>query len=81
MIRDFKAWLMNIIDFFQFTPKKDTIDRIARTAGIEVKKEDIYAHKRQVTPGDYKNKLKKETIGILNHEFKNILESLGYPTI
>lgn len=44
------------------------------------KKEDVYSHKRQVTPGDYARKLKKSTIDILNNEFSTILTSLNYWT-
>jgi hypothetical protein len=42
------------------------------------KKEDVYSHKRQVTPGDYERKLKKPTIDILNNELQTILTSLDY---
>jgi hypothetical protein len=44
----------------------------------EKKKEDVYSHKRQVSPGDYKRKLKKSTIELLNNEFSSILASLDY---
>ena len=40
--------------------------------------ENIYRHKRQVNPGDHKNKLHPDTIEILNSEFKNILDLLSY---
>ena len=43
--------------------------------------EDIYRHKRQITPGDHQDKLKPETIEILNHEFDRILELLSYKQI
>jgi len=42
------------------------------------KEEDVYSHKRQVTPGDYKRKLKDSTIDTLNSEFSSVLMSLGY---
>lgn len=42
------------------------------------KEEDVYSHKRQVTPGDYSRKLKAETIEILNNEFSTILKDLDY---
>jgi len=41
-------------------------------------KEDVYSHKRQVTPGDYERKLTKSTIDTLNDEFLTILTSLNY---
>lgn len=42
------------------------------------KEEDVYSHKRQVTPGDYARKLEKSTIDTLNSEFSSVLSSLGY---
>ena len=42
------------------------------------KDEDVYSHKRQVTPGDYARKLEKTTIETLNGEFATILTSFGY---
>lgn len=42
------------------------------------KDEDVYSHKRQVTPGDYARKLGKSTIETLNGEFSTILTSLDY---
>jgi hypothetical protein len=42
------------------------------------KEEDVYSHKRQVTPGDYKRKLMESTIDKLDDEFSLILSNLGY---
>ena len=42
------------------------------------KKEDVYSHKRQVTPGDYARKLKQSSIEQLNNEFSSILTGLNY---
>ena len=40
--------------------------------------EDVYRHKRQIKPGDHKNKLKPATIEILNDVFSDVLELLSY---
>jgi hypothetical protein len=40
--------------------------------------EDIHRHKRQVTPGDHRRKLKPETIEKLNAIFADVLHLLGY---
>lgn len=40
--------------------------------------EDVYRHKRQITPGDYQRKLSRETIERLNLEFREVLPLLGY---
>ncbi len=43
-----------------------------------VSTEDIYRHKRQVTPGDHRRKLKPETVAELNAIFADVLQLLGY---
>lgn len=45
---------------------------------IAPKTDNLGAHKRQVKPGDHKNKLQPETIDQLNQTFGPILERLGY---
>jgi hypothetical protein len=40
--------------------------------------ENIYRHKRQITPGDHKQKLKEDTIKRLSDEFSDILKMLNY---
>lgn len=49
-------------------------------AEFQVESENIYKHKRQITPGDYKRKLSPETIGFLNSEFRDILKQLKFET-
>jgi len=78
MVTDFKTWLYAINDFMGINVKKDVIDQIISEADFGVDKEDIYSHKRQVTPGDHKRKLKPETIAALNIRFGSILDALGY---
>lgn len=78
MVNDFVAWLNKIIEFLELDIKKEVADKIMSKTDFSVKKENIYFHKRQVTPGDYRQKLKPETISILNEQFKEILELLGY---
>ncbi|MCC0177749.1 sulfotransferase domain-containing protein [Waterburya agarophytonicola K14] len=40
--------------------------------------EDVYRHKRKIEPGDHKDKLKPETIELLNRQFAPILKLLSY---
>ncbi len=42
------------------------------------RKERIYSYKRQVRPGNHRQKLAPETIAILNHALRDILTSLSY---
>ena len=79
MVEDFNAWLKKIIDFFQFNPSKKVISKILENSSFRVDNEDVYSHKRQVSPGDHRRKLKKETIDILNSQYKDILNALDYP--
>jgi Sulfotransferase domain len=42
--------------------------------------EDAWSHRRQVIPGDHRDKLRPETISRLNGVFREVLEALGYTT-
>ncbi len=44
-----------------------------------VESENVYAHKRQVLPGDYARKLGNETVVQINRELRDILDLLQYP--
>ena len=39
--------------------------------------EDVWSHKRKVTPGDHREKLQAETIRQLDQIFASVLERLG----
>jgi hypothetical protein len=54
------------------------IAQIKAGADFKVSSEDIYKHKRQVTPGDHKRKLKPETIDILNQKTAEVLKLYDY---
>jgi len=45
---------------------------------FNISSEDIYRHKRQITPGDHRRKLKEDTIERLTFEFGGILKLLNY---
>lgn len=79
MVNDFGRWLSKIVEFLKFDVKKEVVDEIISKADFSIEKEDIHSHKRRVSPGDYKQKLKPETINILNEQFKEIFNLLSYP--
>jgi len=79
MVTDFKTWLYAAKEFMGIEVKKEVMDKLIAEANFNVGSENIYNHKRQVTPGDHRRKLKSETIGILNSRFAGILDMLGYP--
>lgn len=78
MVKDFNQWLYNLRKFTGLNLKKETVESIIKKANFSVDKENVKVHKRQVTPGDHKRKLKKETINILNSQYSKILDILNY---
>jgi len=78
MVADFASWLSKLTAFYDLNLSNNTIDSILKTASFNVAQEDKKAHKRQVTPGDHKRKLKRETIQALNSQFHKILGTLDY---
>ena len=78
MVINFESWLDALIQGLELNVSSQLVDRIKREANFTFDREDIYSHKRQVTPGDHKRKLKPETIEILNDRFAKISETLGY---
>ena len=78
MIRDFPAWLNQILAFWGAQAKKSVVAAVIREADFAVSHEDPHAHKRQVQPGDHQRKLQPETIRALNETFAEVLDALGY---
>lgn len=78
MVINFESWLDKVLTGLELDVSPSLINKIKHEADFSVPRENIYSHKRQVTPGDHKRKLKPETIEILNDRFAEILETLGY---
>jgi sulfotransferase family protein len=80
MVLDFGSWLRKFLAAFELTDGDETYEFVANRHAETVKPagEDIWSHKRKVTPGDYKEKLRPETISELNRRFSEVLEALGY---
>jgi hypothetical protein len=80
MVLSFPSWLRKILSAFQLPVGEKSFrgvaDRYAHT--VEPEEEDVRSHKRRVTPGDYKNKLRPKTIRQLNEKFEGVLDALGY---
>lgn len=51
---------------------KNTLLKINQDA-FAIDQEDALSHKRKVTPGDHRDKLKPETISTLNNIFANYI--------
>jgi hypothetical protein len=80
MVLSFPDWLSKIIAAFDLTNPEETRAVVeARHANtVAAKEEDVWSHKRKVTPGDHREKLKPETIRKLDEVFAPVLEKLGY---
>lgn len=78
LVTDFDGWLKDLIEFLDFDPPAALIEELRRGASFDVE-ENVTQHKRQVTPGDHKRKLKPETVDELNACFGDVLDRLQYP--
>ncbi len=77
LVTDFKSWLNKLVAFSGLN-NQEVLDELLAEANFQVKKEDKFSQVRNITPGDYKNKLSSETIKILNAELKDELNALNY---
>lgn len=73
-----KQLLRDIVDFLELDLSEGLISEIAGKYDIFPESEDVNSHVRKVTPGDYKEKLKLDTIRKLNECFKDILLKYQY---
>ncbi len=78
MVTDFERWLSQLSQWVGLDGEFKALNSIRKQADFNVSNEDIYAQRRQVTPGDYLRKLRPKTIQKLNSAFKPILKDLGY---
>ena len=75
MVCNFKFWANEIFD--EFSINNNIRDKIINKFSKEFDsfpKENIHKHKRQMKPGDYKNKLSKETIFKINLILKDYID-------
>ena len=79
MIRDFRAWLEQVLTFWGLPTNTRTVARVVRDADFSVSLENPHSHKRQVQAGDHQRKLQPATIRKLDEAFGDVLDALGYP--
>ncbi|MBA3881221.1 MAG: sulfotransferase domain-containing protein [Chthoniobacterales bacterium] len=82
MVADFSTWLAQVVSRFESVNHNETYEFAAAARAHETRRpaaENISLHKRKVTPGDYKEKLKPQTIAELNRRFSNLLTAFGFP--
>ncbi|MEZ5894184.1 MAG: hypothetical protein R3C58_13705 [Parvularculaceae bacterium] len=78
-VLDRPAWLKSFLEAASADAGHGFYVRLAkRNPAAKVRKEDVYAHIRKAEPGDYLDKLSRETIAALNEEWRDVLDALGY---
>ena len=81
MVLAFPSWLEKIVSAFDLPDPEETRAVVAARHANSVAaegEEDVWSHKRKVTPGDHREKLQAETIRKLDEIFASVLERLGY---
>ena len=78
MVLDFEKWERQLYDYLEIDPSPRVRKEIKARASFDVKTEDVAQHKRQVTPGDHKRKLKPETIEQMDQILAEQLRCYGY---
>jgi hypothetical protein len=82
MVLSFPSWLEKIVSAFDLIDPDETCAVVtARHANsVAAGEEDVWSHKRKVTPGDHREKLQSATIRQLDQIFAPVLDKLGYFT-
>jgi len=79
MVSDFSGWLRSLLDYCELNIRRDLFELLLQeNARMRPQEENIQQHVRKGQPGDYRNKLKRETMNYLNEKFASILVMFGY---
>ncbi|MEO8440818.1 MAG: sulfotransferase domain-containing protein [Spartobacteria bacterium] len=81
MVLSFPSWLEKIVGAFELKDPEETRSVVAQRHSNSVaaqEREDVWSHKRKVTPGDHREKLQSDTIRELDRIFGPVLDRLGY---
>ncbi len=79
MVGNFGHWLDELLDYCELPISPRLRDAITReNERQKPKKENVNRHLRKGRPGDYREKLKPETIALLNERFAAVLQTFGY---
>jgi hypothetical protein len=79
MVTDFPKWAEKVLPPFGFRFPKLAAIKLAWRYRNEFKTAtESMTHKRRITPGDHRRKLKPATIERLNQRFENVLTRFGY---
>jgi len=79
MVENFSDWLDSFLKAFDLDGSAFHTHLLDKYRGeFKIEAENKMSHKRNVKPGDHKNKLSIDTIEKLNADFNDILHQLGY---
>jgi hypothetical protein len=78
LITDFKSCLIKMNSHCELGLTETQVNNLDKSDSFKKKKEDQHTHIRKISSGDHKEKLKPETIEILNKKFETILRILNY---
>ncbi|NEP31026.1 MAG: hypothetical protein F6K38_05905 [Moorea sp. SIO3B2] len=78
MVDNFDSWFTSFVQPFQLS--SEDINGLSKQLSDQVdpKNAKPNTHIRKITPGDFRNNLKPETIDTLNQKFGHILSALDY---
>ncbi len=72
-----REWLSDMAAYLELPVRKRRLNKIADRNDLRPSAEDVNAHVRQVTPGNYQKHLQPETIARLDTELEDILSFHG----
>lgn len=78
MVGDFEGFLRKVNDYLELGRDEKFIQSITKQENFDVKKEDVYSHKRSVQPRNFEKKLKDATIKDLNSCFADVLTAFKW---
>ncbi len=80
MIEDLPGWLSAVASAFPIREPQTVVERAveAYRPEFDVDGENVWSHRRKLAPGDYREKLRPQTVTALNCCFADVLEELGY---
>ncbi len=79
MVSDFGSWLQSVADYCQFELSDNLRNQlIEENEKLRPKSEDVKKHIRKGKAGDYKEKLKPETVDHIESKLSTLLTAFGY---
>lgn len=79
MVTQFPSWVAEVIKPFEFRLPRIAVGRLAWKYRNDFRPStEPGAHKRRIIPGDFRDKLKPETIRKLNERFADVLQAFDY---